>query len=427
MVSFSDKDRYFTDVEYLSKNEIREKYNLENVEDIFNKVIEYRKLFKTNLNLKSETGLSYFLIMSPSLYKLTFDLSSKLVFNYGDFSNLKQYQKNTLFGNVLAEQLGFLCKHYEIPYTKEKMIRIIHNMESLDISLNVINNYSKTEQELMNSSNSNLDSEFICALNKKLMGNENFVEFNQDKLDEIMDFIDSSNDTPYLILSLILLFYVKLNKVFAYMNEETICLYMKQMLNIKSFNKFIFYLPIEFLIYDNNKELNKAFDNSCSSRDLTYFVRACLNLLNESFEELWNKYKEVFSLENIEDIKPVEPSFGHKESVIDNHNKESKDEKKGLYDDKRIISLMEDYPSLHYIQAHFYLSHCVIGKFYTVDQFKIFESVSYETARTSMDYLAKLGFYSKGKIGKKFTYTPTPRNNNQIIDDGDDKYTPEGF
>lgn len=426
MVSFTDKDKYFTDIEYLSKNEIREKYNLENVDDIFNKVIEYRKLFKTNINLKADNGLSYFLIMSPSLYKLTFDLSSKLIFNYGKYQDLKQYQKNTLFGNVLADQLGFICKHYEIPYNKEKMIRIIHNKEVSDLNLNMINNYSKLEQELINLSNSKLDANFICSLNKNIIGSETNIEYNENQLNDFFEFFGADEDAPELILALITLYFFKLNRVFTYMNEETICLFIKQMLNCKSFNKFVFYLPFEYLIYDNNKILNQAFNNSLLSRDLTYFIRACLNFLSESFDELMNKYKEIYTVESIDEIKPVIPTLNIKETFDVNKDNVNSKEKAHSFDDKRITDLLEDYPSLHYVQAHFYLSHCTIGKFYTVDQFKLYESVSYETARTSMDYLAKLGFYSKGKVGKKFTYTPTPRNDN-LNDVIDDKYTPEGF
>ena len=60
-------------------------------------------------------------------------------------------------------------------------------------------------------------------------------------------------------------------------------------------------------------------------------------------------------------------------------------------------------------QAHFYARHCSLGKYYTIQQFKKMEKVVYETARTSMDMLAKLGYYKKEQIKNKFVYTPIER------------------
>jgi len=77
--------------------------------------------------------------------------------------------------------------------------------------------------------------------------------------------------------------------------------------------------------------------------------------------------------------------------------------------DNIVTNLMETYPSIKKNQAHFYASHCTIGKSYTIQQFKKIEMTSYETARTSMDYLTSLGFYDKEKLRNKFIYKPIPR------------------
>ena len=77
--------------------------------------------------------------------------------------------------------------------------------------------------------------------------------------------------------------------------------------------------------------------------------------------------------------------------------------------EKVTTDLMETYPTLRKSQAHFYASHCTIGRSYTIQEFKKSEDTSYETARTSMDYLAQLGFYEKAKIRNKFVYRPIPR------------------
>lgn len=78
--------------------------------------------------------------------------------------------------------------------------------------------------------------------------------------------------------------------------------------------------------------------------------------------------------------------------------------------DEKVGKLLEKYPVLKKSMAHFYLTHQDIGSFYTISQFKAYEGVAYETARTSMDLLTNLGFYDKSKTAKKFVYTPIPKN-----------------
>ena len=68
--------------------------------------------------------------------------------------------------------------------------------------------------------------------------------------------------------------------------------------------------------------------------------------------------------------------------------------------------LLEMDPMLKKSQAHFYVHHCTQGRYYTIQQFVKFEGCVYETGRTSMDDLAKLGYYRRDQIKNKFVYTP---------------------
>ncbi len=80
------------------------------------------------------------------------------------------------------------------------------------------------------------------------------------------------------------------------------------------------------------------------------------------------------------------------------------------YSDKEVKEtaryLLETNPSLSKKQALFYASHCTLGRFYTIQDFKKASRCAYETARTSMDGLSELGFYAKKQIKNKFVYTP---------------------
>jgi hypothetical protein len=68
--------------------------------------------------------------------------------------------------------------------------------------------------------------------------------------------------------------------------------------------------------------------------------------------------------------------------------------------------LLESNPSLNRNQASFLASHCTMGHYYTIQQFKHQARCAYETARTSMDKLAEQGYYKKEQIKNKFVYTP---------------------
>jgi len=68
--------------------------------------------------------------------------------------------------------------------------------------------------------------------------------------------------------------------------------------------------------------------------------------------------------------------------------------------------LLETNPALNKNQASFLTSHCTMGRYYTIQQFKKFTRCAYETARTSMDKLAQERYYSKLQVKNKFVYTP---------------------
>lgn len=71
--------------------------------------------------------------------------------------------------------------------------------------------------------------------------------------------------------------------------------------------------------------------------------------------------------------------------------------------------LLESDPRLKKGQAHFFARHCTVGMFYTIKQYKRMIGCVYETARTSMDDLAKYGYYEKTNVKNKFVYTPVKK------------------
>lgn len=78
----------------------------------------------------------------------------------------------------------------------------------------------------------------------------------------------------------------------------------------------------------------------------------------------------------------------------------------GLEETEYAHRLVEMNPLLKYHQALFYATHRVMGRYYSIGQFKAFNQCAYETARTSMDFLTSVGLYRKEQVKNKFVYTP---------------------
>lgn len=68
--------------------------------------------------------------------------------------------------------------------------------------------------------------------------------------------------------------------------------------------------------------------------------------------------------------------------------------------------LQESDYTLNKTQASFLANHCIVGHYYSIQQYKKFARCAYETARTSMEKLAERGYYKKLQVKNKFVYTP---------------------
>ncbi len=106
-----------------------------------------------------------------------------------------------------------------------------------------------------------------------------------------------------------------------------------------------------------------------------------------------------------EEVKPVRllspEEFGEGKSLFIEPQRLSEKEAR-----EYVLYLLETNPALSRKQAAFLSTHCTMGRYYTIQQFKTSARVAYETARTSMDKLASLGYYEKLQVKNKFVYTP---------------------
>lgn len=118
--------------------------------------------------------------------------------------------------------------------------------------------------------------------------------------------------------------------------------------------------------------------------------------------------KEIPKVEEVKKEVKVVPQVEHrvKTIVVPEVNFGLDEEEASKFEEY----LLETNPTLKKGQAYFYARHCTIGKYYTIQQYKHTLNCVYETARTSMDNLANLGYYRKEGIKNKFVYTPVGKD-----------------
>ena len=144
-----------------------------------------------------------------------------------------------------------------------------------------------------------------------------------------------------------------------------------------------------------------------------------MNLFEESYEEeATPEEEEEPEEEPARDVRP-EPKevvlAMKKERKPYEHKMVKRDKKAPVSQSEAELieqeeDMLESDPSLKAHQAHFYVRHNTVGKFYTIQQYKRLEGCVYETARTSMDNLAKKGYYKREQVKNKFVYTPIKRD-----------------
>ena len=206
-------------------------------------------------------------------------------------------------------------------------------------------------------------------------------------------------------------------------------------------------LPMENLLLPGVASFDDIFTQSLKSGDATYLLCYGMRVLSENIDaclDLFVRSKrkeladEFVSIPKEEQPKPkLEPAPAEpkveKTEIVEVKAKEEAPKRaeveaetissipnlpgdqaikapKSLLSDKEVKEtakyLRESHPVLSKGQCLFYASHCTMGRYYSIHDYKKTIKCAYETARTSMDKLAAEGFYKKYKIKNKFVYTP---------------------
>ena len=453
----------FTNEVYATKEVVKKTLNINSIDHIWDTILAYRKLYNKVLDLFSNDKKPFTVCLCEGILKRYIDLEKKIM----DITVLNaKYQNNqilnsktilriitqiydfkdvsdTIINGIVENTIAQIPYHYQI---FNKYYSCLKDIEICYASLLNENTIKRLFSILMHGEINKIDEinklYRVTELESNFDPYENFRHYegsptkNIPYLMEILFDDINENKLVSLIEGGVLLFYILYFKPFEIYNEEMAILLTKYYL--KNHNENLLYLPLEELILDlNSDEMKKVFLECEKSLDLTYFIDMFFTKLDKFLQEQQKNLKHQQELEMQNEIL-VEDDINNldntSQTFLDDNNLVNQDTKvemsrfegvtferkvsmpiipKGLDEkDASLVAenLIEICPTLKKGQAEFYARHCTIGKYYTIQQYKIANKVAYETARTSMDNLADLGFYKKEKIRNKFVYTPIIRS-----------------
>lgn len=463
----------WSEEKYATKDEVRDAYNMSMIDNIWKQIIDYRRLYTKTLDLHNIDRTPYMVVVTQTIQLKVASVERRLSRILVKTHDMKAYGKELFAKRRYAKTIEVLDSNYKTNISQEMVSHLLDgDLSTIPSQYSLIYNYIRTLKYYASGHYTDIiDYRLLESILKQIQGvsfdnltlekeyreeeietshyyQNNYVykaapiERIADMIDELCNFVRESDLSP-VIKAIVANYYLNYVKPFDYLNEEANALFAKICLGHFDFDEASMYLNFEKIVFDTDEKLNKISVECQKTLDLTYYVNYILDLLDEDLkdildeivlterDEIKNEQIDLSEDEGLnakstveEEAKPSERSVAVMARPVEfvklqEHSPYIGESNVALpvfpaglkeQDVEGIVTnLLEVYPYLKRTQAHFYACHCTIGKHYTISQFKKEENVAYETARTSMDFLAENGFYSKTKVRNKFVYSPVPR------------------
>ena len=448
---------------YATQEEVMQALKVPIIDKTWEKILDFRRYFRTNLSLKHITGASYNVCLTSLMVERICSLERKLARAMINYSKLGRVNKANFDESSKKEIIKSLAKKYNYELDEKTLNDIIReNAAEVPSKYAILLNYIKALDEIKNNFNQDINDDFFGKLYSILLGTDDLTEFYRQQeienqlnrtlvnkfyigipknsiessMNYLISFIKNSNQSLF-VKAVSAYYYLNYIKPFEFYSEEIAILVFKMILCHNDLEEVACYINMESFL-SNNEEIEKyIIETQKYNLDITYFLNFVLKKFENNIENFLNSIllettkqniNEDFNLdyqnENKGEIKK-EPIV--QQAVINSQQQGSSNQSNvsftqsiafssimvGLDEDeaqKFENHLKERYPELSSNQAYFYARHCTLGMNYTISQFKKCNNCAYETARTSMDKLVELGFYRKESRKNKFIYVPVKRN-----------------
>lgn len=461
----------FTEEKYASKTEVAKELKIHYVDNIWSNILSYRANFNRYLSLYTIENKNYVFCYSNTISEKVNRLNSKLSTLTREFSRIGKDSNdhNHVRSYHLIKCLRSLAKDLDLDVTQEYLTSMIRgDLRTVSSSHQILKNYLNALNYIENNYINPTNEDFLANLYSKVLGNDELTSFYrtlEDKAPEnrviidrvytaapvklipllmngLYEFIKNSNLSA-AVKSLVAYYYINYVKPFPKYNDEIAVLFAKAIISNIDLGEYGVLLPLEKLLSEDVERLTQISYEVKKTSDITYFVNYGSDLILKIIDEISDYiadlnrdilkndfYKEdgAQEVKTVVEPKPVvktteeqpktteapvltetkvvEPIPVQEERIAVSYIPKAIDEKEAYRLQQHLLELD---PSLKKGEAKFYARHCTLGKKYTIAQYKKYNGCAYETARTSMDHLAELGYYRKEQVKNKYVYAPIPR------------------
>ena len=392
----------FTEAKYATKSEVIKDLRIQAIDSFWSNILAYRSQFNRYLNLKTIDRGLISLCCCSSINALINNVENKILCLNREFiriysdANAMKNVTNTIFNKIAAsndlsnyvELLAYAYSSYNSVNGEDYLAELFSKLTKIT----EITHFYRTDDSVTKEKTALIDRIYKCAPSKLIepMMNDLFVFANDMSLSAIAKFA-------------LIYFYMVYVRPFDSNSKELAMIYAKSVLAKDALGELAILLPFEEILFDDAM-LDSYILETQKSLDFTYFAKYFLEKAIPVIENMINTFKNMTCTPTpASSFEAVQPVFVAKANV-------SISEKESATVLNKIENeLVERDPSLKRKEAHFYSRHREIGKCYSIADYKRFSRCVYETARTSMDHLAQLGYYKKIQIKNKFVYETIER------------------
>lgn len=392
----------FTEAKYATKSEVIKDLRIQAIDSFWSNILAYRSQFNRYLNLKTIDRGLISLCCCSSINALINNVENKILCLNREFiriysdANAMKNVTNTIFSKIAAsndlsnyvELLAYAYSSYNSVNGEDYLAELFSKLTKIT----EITHFYRTDDSVTKEKTALIDRIYKCAPSKLIepMMNDLFVFANDMSLSAIAKFA-------------LIYFYMVYVRPFDTNSKELAMIYAKSVLAKDALGELAILLPFEEILFDDAM-LDSYILETQKSLDFTYFAKYFLEKAIPVIENMINTFKNMTCTPTpASSFEAVQPVFVAKANV-------SISEKESATVLNKIENeLVERDPNLKRKEAHFYSRHREIGKCYSIADYKRFSRCVYETARTSMDHLAQLGYYKKIQIKNKFVYETIER------------------
>ena len=451
----SNLNQKYTIEKYCSKIELSRALGTNLIEPFWREISEFRRKFAVELPLVDATRNKFFLTYIDSVQAKTAHANDRVTNFVNSIAKLSNgsISRYTFTRDMIKNSLREIARFNKIDVSDITLSNILDE-NPVEQKYITLAKYYRALNELRNNTYDNIDDSFLAKNYAILRGEEELICFYRENdvitassqalvsrdydqgvpshlIDSLMnDLLEYINNFDISIVTRIAAIFFMFNyiKPFEVYNMELASLLAKRLLSSTSIDTSSIYIPIESFINDS-QFFNEITREVKRTHDFTYAFLKASDLINNAFDISINRILEVHGSSLDQEVKigsdekKIKEEFGIKveKPVIKEAKPLTKKEIQTVLESRvvtkeeplsekelkqRANDLLESNPFLKKGQAHFYVRHCTIGKYYTIQQYVKAEGCVYETARTSMDNLAKPGYYRREQIKNKFVYTP---------------------